>query len=111
MKDDKKEADFVTCKYCTGNIDLLSGDYFQISEFSKGKLYNESFYHKLCWEGKYKQEVTKTAHGFVEEQLKGQMQMLQNIMIQPVQQIHGKQNTSFNPNSSHFRKGMVSEDK
>lgn len=78
---DKQE--FVSCKFCSGNIDLLSSDYIHFLEHHDGKLVNESLFHKNCWEGRYKQDVTKTAQELVNNQLKGQMEMLKNIMTPP----------------------------
>jgi hypothetical protein len=80
-KDDKKKSDFVPCKFCTGNIDLSASNYFHFEEYSSGKLISESFFHENCWENKYRESVAKSAESFINQQVKHQLSVLQNLTM------------------------------
>lgn len=75
-----KEEDYQKCDNCTGNIDLKLSDYLEFKYFEKGKIKNHRFFHKICWEKKYKEEVEKSAKEYVNFHLKGQMDLLKKMM-------------------------------
>lgn len=80
-RDDKKKSDMdiVSCKFCNGNIDLKASNYSHFKKYAKGKLVDESFFHETCWEDEYKKSTVRSAESLIIQQVRNQMDMLQNI--------------------------------